>query len=721
MKTEAPGKKPAVGSTTISPIAEKSAAPLEVKPLGFSAAEGIPTPTANSKKLSIGSRVGGGVNGLVAAMKNLVAPNARLATIGVVWSSANTENPAADLFHQFRGGQNFIFSQGPQNERVFAAACKAASGFMELEEVRVIRWTSANGWLEYDPKTAEPKFDEKGQIKYNQKALIDDLYGAQPQGVVLDHLNPVEALKAIASFETTKKEDFRGRAVFVMEGIGPHLEQSLNNDGRLFQQLQDMRPSLNTDNGTTHVIFSDGPSLMPSKASDVGSRFNMPLPTRRTLEVIGFGSIVNFLYGRRPDDAVEKEANAVTEKEIAAWRPTAGDNIGDNLIRNAIADGITGEQFKAFFPEGKTTASVAEQLVGFTNHAAKDMLGEAISRSEPTLDFDFLTTRRFQMLKENFHIELFKRDDELPKVSGLDRVLEDLGELKAAFAPQNNRKKSVKVDKMVLLAGVPGMGKSLLVKNAAEILDKPLIKLDLARLFNKFVGESESNFARMFEILESLAPCVVWIDEIEKALGGTAEGAVATDGGVTDRVHGLFLTWLEEHKSKVLVMGTCNDPTKLSAALLSRMNSKYFVGYQEPKDLAGVWKSNLDASTDAHNLTAAQLLELAELKRSLTGREISQVVQKARLRSLNREEAELITMGDLKPLVADLVTEYEKNPYRAQQILQMSDLYISASGKPVFDPGVGGAVVIKERPDEAAPGGGRGVRRGRGNDDLNSV
>jgi hypothetical protein len=706
------------------------------KGVGFEAAKGLPVPKSEGR--FIPRQQGAGLGGIANAMQKKVGPEAKLATIGVVMSKISAENPAADLFHHFRAGQSYVFAQGPQTERVHFAACKAANSFADSPSagpVRVVTWSSANGWSEVSPDTGLPKTDKEGRIAYNDKALLEELYGPQQQGVVLDVLNPVEALRAVSHFDVWGKQEPEdgklGRAVFVMNGLGPHIEQSLGTDARVYQQLLDMRPSLTTDSAFTHVVFNDGPNMVPGVAKELGAPFDMPLPTKRALEAVAFGSVVNTLFMQRPADAAERAPEEVSAKEIAEWRPIVGDTLKDSVIAGAIADGITLDAFKRFLPENKTFAQVAEQLVGFTTHQAKDLIGEAISRGVESdakrIDFKFISERRFAMLKQNFNIQLIERDPNMPKPEGLEAVTDKLGRIKAVFDKGHLREKPILPPKVMLLAGVPGMGKSLVAKSAASILDKPLIKLDMARLFNKFVGESESNFARMFEVLESLQPCVVWVDEIEKALGGTAEGAVSTDGGVTDRVHGLFLTWLEEHKERILLIGTCNEPSKLSSALLSRTPLKYFVGYQDAEGLAAIWKSNLKALTDKNDLTDAQLGELVKMKPSLTGREVSQLVGEAREIALMRddgEKGEIISFADLKDALKSYTSDYEKNPMRAQAILQMSTAYESASGRPIFDPSTGQALVVEERPEaQGAAGAGKGpaVRRPRAGEGMDGV
>jgi AAA+ superfamily predicted ATPase len=694
-----------------------------------------PTPTAGrfSPRVALPQAVASRLR----AMTGATLVPTQLAAQGVVCSPDASKNPAAELFHHMRAGQPFIFAPSSQPDRVIGAACLAAKSFAGSPTqgpVRVFSWSSANGWIELYPEDARPI--ARGQdgktlphaeaasgtrIDWNDAALIKELYGEQQAGVVIDKLNPVESLKAIARFEIGKDAQGPGRAVFVMSGMGPHLKLSLNEDGRLFQQLKDMRGGLTSDDSQAHVIFNDTPALMPTQAREVGSTFTIQLPRRDGMESLAFASLWNYLFTKVPDGTPEISVGDVTAPEVAAFRKVVGANVRDEVIKQAIADGVTVDQLTAFLPPKKSLPDIAEQLVGFTYEQAKDLLGEAISRGDESgrIDFQFISKRRFDMLKENFFIELVQPDPNMPVPMGLDVAIRELQLLKTVFEQGDNRKKAIAVPPLVLFAGVPGMGKSLIAKYAATLMDKPLIKLDLAKLFNKFVGESESNFARMFQVLESLAPCVVWLDEIEKALGGTAEGATATDGGVAQRTHGLFLTWLEERKDKILMLGTCNEPQKLSAALVSRAPLKFFVGYADGEALAEIWKSNLDAKTDKHSLTAKDIAQLVKAHPALSGREVAQRIEAARKVALSRDPKapEDITLEHIQAALQGYRSDFEKDPQRAQAIIAAGAAYESASGRPIFMPPTEGTPIEPSKPSATGTSSAAKAGRGRGFDE----
>jgi len=145
----------------------------------------------------------------------------------------------------------------------------------------------------------------------------------------------------------------------------------------------------------------------------------------------------------------------------------------------------------------------------------------------------------------------------------------------------------------VLLIGVPGCGKSLMAKCIARDFGLPLLRMDVGRVFEKWVGSSEANMRSAIGIAEAAAPAVLWIDEVEKAFGGvTADG----DHGSTLRVFGTFLTWMQERTASVFVVATCNNPERLPEEFKrrGRFDEIFFVDLPGPLALVQVFKYQVD-------------------------------------------------------------------------------------------------------------------------------
>ena len=174
----------------------------------------------------------------------------------------------------------------------------------------------------------------------------------------------------------------------------------------------------------------------------------------------------------------------------------------------------------------------------------------------------------------------------------------------------------------VLLLGVPGCGKSLSAKAIAAEWQLPLLKLDPANLYNKYIGESEKNFKRAMRAAERMAPVVLWIDEMEKAF---AAGG-GEDGGVSTRILGSFLSWMQERTGDVFVVATANQIAKLPPELLrkGRFDEIFFVDLPNAEVRAEVFRIHLSArSQDPDRFDLAHLAAASE---GFSGAEIEQVV-----------------------------------------------------------------------------------------------
>lgn len=188
-------------------------------------------------------------------------------------------------------------------------------------------------------------------------------------------------------------------------------------------------------------------------------------------------------------------------------------------------------------------------------------------------------------------------------VAGLDTITKWLNERKAIFAdPELARRQYMDIPNGVLISGIPGSGKSLMAKTAATILDMPLISLDMGALLGGLMGESEHNMIRALAIAEQMAPCVLWIDEIEKAFSGSSQGASSSDGGVGRRMFGKFLTWMQEKSAACFVFATSNDISCLPPELFrsERFDRKFFTFMPTAEECAKIFAANIRAQNRAY-------------------------------------------------------------------------------------------------------------------------
>src|SRR5207302_6919537 len=130
----------------------------------------------------------------------------------------------------------------------------------------------------------------------------------------------------------------------------------------------------------------------------------------------------------------------------------------------------------------------------------------------------------------------------------------------------------------ILLIGVQGCGKSLCAKSIGALWKLPLLRLDIGKIFAGIVGASEENMRKAIRVAESVAPCILWLDELEKGLSGT-QSSGSSDGGTTSRVFGTFLTWMQDKRAPAFVVATSNDVTALPPELLrkGRFDEIFFI------------------------------------------------------------------------------------------------------------------------------------------------
>lgn len=204
--------------------------------------------------------------------------------------------------------------------------------------------------------------------------------------------------------------------------------------------------------------------------------------------------------------------------------------------------------------------------VGLTASQAQRVFAKAIVAGGglDDRDIDLVTREKKQILRESEALEFYAVTETPDDVGGLDVLKEWLRLRERAFT-QEARDYGLRVPRGVALIGIPGTGKSLTAKMIGGLWRLPLVRLDVGALFGSLVGQSEERTRRALQLAETVAPCIVWIDEMEKAL---SQGGL--DGGTSTRVFGSILTWMQEKTSPCFVVATANDVSRLPPELLRR-------------------------------------------------------------------------------------------------------------------------------------------------------
>lgn len=177
-------------------------------------------------------------------------------------------------------------------------------------------------------------------------------------------------------------------------------------------------------------------------------------------------------------------------------------------------------------------------------------------------DRKLILQEKQQFIKKSGLLELVDFKDSIKDVGGLENLKAWLERKSKVFKNLDKALKfGVDIPKGIMIVGMPGCGKSLTAKATARLFEVPLVRLDIGRLMGKYVGESEENMRQALKLSESISPCVLWIDEIEKAFSGVGGEGGGSD--VTTRLFGQFLTWMQEKENTVFIVATANDISKI--------------------------------------------------------------------------------------------------------------------------------------------------------------
>lgn len=197
-------------------------------------------------------------------------------------------------------------------------------------------------------------------------------------------------------------------------------------------------------------------------------------------------------------------------------------------------------------------------------------------------------------------LEVVEADESFDNIGGLDVLRENLMR-KAVIYRELNRADSygVPIPKGILIIGMPGCGKSMIAKAIAHEFSAPLFRLDMNRILGSFVGDSEKNMRKALDAAETASPCILWIDEIEKAFSGTNNKGSDNDDTVL-RMMGMFLTWLQEHTAPVFIVATANDEMRSEFMRKGRFDDIFFVNWPNAREREAILRKQIEWF-DAHS------------------------------------------------------------------------------------------------------------------------
>lgn len=250
-------------------------------------------------------------------------------------------------------------------------------------------------------------------------------------------------------------------------------------------------------------------------------------------------------------------------------------------------------------------------------------------------DLSLVISEKRQVLRKTGVLDYFESAETMKDVGGLSRLKNWLESRRKAFS-EEARRFGLPEPKGLLLLGVQGCGKSLTAKAVANYWQLPLLRMDIGSLFSSYIGSTEANMRKALRIAESLAPAVLWLDEIEKGLSGL-ESSGSVDGGTTARVFSSFLLWMQEKRAPVFVVATANDVRRLPPELLrkGRFDEIFFVDLPSADERKDIFRIHIRRKN--RDLDQFRIGELVKLTESFSGAEIEQIVNAALYRAFAAE------------------------------------------------------------------------------------
>jgi SpoVK/Ycf46/Vps4 family AAA+-type ATPase len=269
----------------------------------------------------------------------------------------------------------------------------------------------------------------------------------------------------------------------------------------------------------------------------------------------------------------------------------------DDLIAffRTLEQDIAGNPALTFDNSEETRQRLIEAAIGLTMNEVENVFAKIlVKRGRLTsAEVPEVYQEKRQIIRKTGILEYIDAEESIEAVGGLSALKEWLRKRRRAFHPLA-RRFGLPMPKGVLFLGVQGCGKSLCAKAVSRFWQLPLLRLDMGQLFGSLVGASEENVRRAIRLAESIAPTILWIDEIDKGFAGLASSSFS-DAGTTARVFGTLITWLQEKSSPVFVIATANDVSNLPPELMrqGRFDEVFFVDLPSPAERAEIFRIHL--------------------------------------------------------------------------------------------------------------------------------
>jgi len=278
---------------------------------------------------------------------------------------------------------------------------------------------------------------------------------------------------------------------------------------------------------------------------------------------------------------------------------------------------------------------IVEAALGLTAEEAENVFAKSLVE-KGQFDITIVLSEKEQIIRKSGVLEYYHVNEKMQEVGGLEELKNWLTKRGKAFTSKA-REFGLPEPRGILLLGIPGCGKSLTAKAIAGMWQLPLLKLDVGKVFSSYVGSSEENVRRAIQTAESIAPCILWLDEMEKGFSGIGSSGM-TDGGTTARVFGTFLTWLQEKTSAVFVVATSNNVSQLPPELLrkGRFDEIFYVDLPSKEERKEIARIHLEKRKREHG--NYDIEKISRETHGFSGSEIEEVIVSGLYDAFNNDE-----------------------------------------------------------------------------------
>jgi len=384
--------------------------------------------------------------------------------------------------------------------------------------------------------------------------------------------NSREPAQALGTLESISVE-----AVFILKDFHRHME-----DPVVVRRLRDVGQKFSTNRKT--VVITAPALNIPPELTSLVEFLELPLPDKQRLHQI-------------LDDVCKRVSSSRTLRNTL-------DRPGIDAVINNLR-GLTEEE--------------AERAISQALVTRYGLVPETVT--------DVLEAKK-EFLRHSGMLEFVDASESMGSIGGLDNLKSWLAQRRGSWEDAA-RQFGVEPARGVIILGVQGCGKSLCARAIAGEWKLPLVKFDTAVIYDKYIGETEKRIQKVFRVAEGLAPCVLWIDELEKVFAGSGPDSASVDAGVSSRILASFLSWMQDRRAAVFVAATCNNVTALPPELIrkGRFDELFFVDL--PKQPEREQILGIQLSRRKRNPAEFDLRQVAAAARGFSGAEIDAAVQSA--------------------------------------------------------------------------------------------